>query len=493
MVFAKTIAFTFSFALPLVLVRRLSLAEFGLYKQAFLAVGSAIMVLPLGFHMSAYYYLPRENKERQGLIVFNILIFFFVVGGLTCLVVLLRPTLLATLLGNAELIDLAPLIGLVMLTWVVSSFLETVAIANQEARLATIFIVVANVTRTCLMLSATLAFASVEALLYAALIHGILQTVMLLLYLRTRFDRFWRRFDWSVMRMQLAYSLPLGIAATIILFQINLDSYFVSNQLGATALAIYSVGCFNIPLFFLISDAVGSVMIPRISYLQQAGGRREILELLARMIRKLSAIGVPLYVFLLIVGREFIALLFTAQYLASWPVFAINLAQIPLSIIASGYDPVMRAFAEHRFFLLRVRLALVGLLILSLWLFTKRVGMVGAVSMVVGISLLERLIILFRVGRILHFGARDIVLFRDVGKICLAVLIAGAVTVLARSVMLESKPLVILTVCGATFSLVYLIAMMLLGVLTQNEKEMLRFQIARLPAYIRWETKRAER
>ncbi len=493
MIFAKTIAFTFSFALPLVLVRRLSLAEFGLYKQAFLAVGSAIMVLPIGFHMSAYYYLPRENKERQGLIVFNILIFFFVVGGLTCLVILLRPTLLATLLGSAELIDLAPLIGLVVLTWVVSSFLETAAIANQEVRLATIFIIVVNVTRTCLMLSATLVFASVEALLYAALIQGTLQTITLLLYLRTRFEGFWRRFDWSVMRMQLAYSLPLGIAATILRFQIDLDSYFVSNQFGATALAIYSVGCFNIPLFFLISDAVGSVMIPRISYLQQAGERREILEVLARMIRKLSAIGLPLYVLLLIVGREFITVLFTAQYLASWPIFAINLAQIPLSIVASGYDPVMRAFAEQRFFLLRVRLALLGLLILALWLFTKRVGMVGAVSMVVGLSFFERLIISFRVGRILHFSARDIVLFKDVGKICLAVLIAGVVTMIARSVMLEMKPFFILTACGAIFSLVYLIAMMLLGVFTQNEKEMMRFQVARLPSYIRWETKRMER
>src|SRR4030095_5020209 len=70
---AKTVGYAFSIALPLILVRRLDQNEFGLYKQVFLIVSSAVLVLPFGFHMSAYYYLPRE-RERKGQIVLNILL-----------------------------------------------------------------------------------------------------------------------------------------------------------------------------------------------------------------------------------------------------------------------------------------------------------------------------------------------------------------------------------------------------------------------------------
>ena len=62
--FAKLLAFSFNIALPLLLVRRLSLSEFGLYKQSFLVVGTVSTILPLGFAMTAYYFLPREKENR---------------------------------------------------------------------------------------------------------------------------------------------------------------------------------------------------------------------------------------------------------------------------------------------------------------------------------------------------------------------------------------------------------------------------------------------
>src|SRR5215211_3266026 len=104
--FARTLAFAFSFALPILLVRRLSQHDFGLYKQLFLVVTTAITTLPFGFGMSAFYFLPRE-KERQGAVVFNILIFYTVVGGIACLTLIIHPGLLATIFNNSELVEYA--------------------------------------------------------------------------------------------------------------------------------------------------------------------------------------------------------------------------------------------------------------------------------------------------------------------------------------------------------------------------------------------------
>src|ERR1700682_3777998 len=78
--FAKTVGFAFSIALPLLLVRRMDREQYGLYKQAFLVVTTAVAVLPLGVPMSAFYFLPRE-KSRQRETVLNIVLFHVAVGA----------------------------------------------------------------------------------------------------------------------------------------------------------------------------------------------------------------------------------------------------------------------------------------------------------------------------------------------------------------------------------------------------------------------------
>ncbi len=228
---AKTLGFVFSFALPLLLVRRLSQTEYGLYKQAFLVVTTSLSVLPLGFGMSAFYFLPRE-PDKRGAVVFNVLLFNATIGGLAALTLFVRPQLLGALFGSTTLIAHAPLIGVIILLWIVSAFLEIVAIAHQEAKLATLFIIVAQFTKTALLLTAAALFASIHALLWAAVVQGTLQTLVLLLYLRARFSGFWRALDWAMLRRQLAYALPIGCAGLVYAVMADLHNYFVSHRFG---------------------------------------------------------------------------------------------------------------------------------------------------------------------------------------------------------------------------------------------------------------------
>src|SRR5208282_6445174 len=81
--FAKTVGFAFSMALPLLLVRRMDREQYGLYKQAFLLVTTAMTVLPLGVPMSAFYFLPRETTRRRETVL-NIMLFHVAVGGMAC-------------------------------------------------------------------------------------------------------------------------------------------------------------------------------------------------------------------------------------------------------------------------------------------------------------------------------------------------------------------------------------------------------------------------
>jgi O-antigen/teichoic acid export membrane protein len=259
-----------------------------------------------------------------------------------------------------------------------------------------------------------------------------------------------------------------------------MDNYFVSHRFGPTTYAIYAVGCFELPLLALLSESISSVTIPRVSQLQSAGDLRGIVDLILSMIRKLAVLVLPIYVFLLVAGRDFLTILFTTQYAAAWPIFAINLTLIPLMIITCAYDPVMRAHAEHRYFLLKLRCALIVLFFASLWFVVGRFGLLGAVTTMVGVNLIDRFVIAIRIKKILGLTRSDLPLLKGFGKVALTATVAGLFTMVARVTLAEARPLTAFLVCGAIFSLVYLAGVWLFGVLTLQERDTIHRQFIRV-------------
>lgn len=477
LMFAKTIAFIFNLALPMLLVRRLDQAQFGIYKQLFLIIGTSVTVLPLGFAMSAYYFLPRE-RERQGETVLNIVIYNAIMGGVALTAFLIYPTLLALIFHQPGLTGYAPLIGVVILLWIISQTLEVVPIAHGEMKLASVMIMCVQLTRTAIYLGAVIVFGSVRALVLAAVIQGVLQSGVLWWYLSTRFPGFWRRFDWSLMRNQLSYAVPLGLAGILYTVQTDLHSYFVSNRMGAVAFAIYSVGTVDLVLMGLLQEATNAVLIPHVSELQHRDDSRGIISLMARATRKLAAVYFPVYAMLVVVAPELISLIFTRRYLPAVPVFLINLTLLLAGILLQ--DPLFRAYREQRFFLIRLRIVLCIMLVAGLWFATSRFGAVGAITVVVVVTVTERIVTAIRFGRILGVTRHDIVLLKDTGKLAVAAAIAALPAVLIRLSMRGQKPLVVIMACGIVFSLVYAAGALLSGAITPEEKDFVRRKISAL-------------
>jgi O-antigen/teichoic acid export membrane protein len=283
-----------------------------------------------------------------------------------------------------------------------------------------------------------------------------------------------------MMHRQLAYALPFGLASVIFRALGELDNYFVSHYFGPITYAVYAIGCFELPLLGLLSESISSVTIPRISQLQSIGDRRGMIDLILRVVRKLSVLLLPAYAFLMVMGRDFITILFTAQYLQAWPIFAINLTLVPLTIITCAYDPVMRAHPEHRHFLVKLRCALLGLFLISLWFVVPRFGLLGAVVAMISVNIIDRLVIAAKVKKILGLDRQHLPLFRDVGKVGLAALLAAGVRAGTRIAWSQAKPVVAFAVCSAVFAVVYVIAILLLGVFTSEERGAFWRQFIRL-------------
>jgi O-antigen/teichoic acid export membrane protein len=452
----KTAAVLFTFALPLILVRRLAQVEFGLYKQAFLLISTAIAILPLGLAMSAFYFLPRVGRDRRGAVASNILLIYILIGTCTGLLIYLEPSVVVAIFNGPDLVPYAPRIGLALALLVAGSFLEYVMIACQDTQYAALFITATQFSKAALLIAAAIWISTIDALLDAAALQGCLQLVWVLVYMRRRFGRI-VQVDWALLRAQLAYGFPLGMAALLYWFQTQLHLYFVAHRFGPAEYAIYAVGCFELPLMTILSESVASVLIQRTNDLHSRNQHGELASLVVESVRNLSWFYLPLFAFLLLGARDIILLLFTKKYLPSLPIFIIDCGLIPLMIPSVACDVLVRAYASYRFFLLKVRAVLAVALISLMWLAIAHMGPIGAISVVVVIAAAERTSVSWRLARDLHVLRGQRAVLMDIVRIAGASAAAALVTIPVLQAMAGRSPLLVLLASGTTFSVAYLI------------------------------------
>jgi O-antigen/teichoic acid export membrane protein len=462
---AKTVSFAFAVALPLLLVRRLSQQDLGLYKQVFFAITTAMNMLPLGLGMSAFYFLPRE-RARQASVVVNIVAFMAAGGAAVALVLLIWPGALALLFGTPELVPLARPIGVVVLLWTVGSYLEFVTVALQDVGATTAFIVLTQFSKTSLLIVAAALFGTVSALITAAALQGVVQIIVMVIYLRRRFPNILHAFDWPMLRRQLAYALPLGLSSLVIQLQDTLHHLFVSHAFGPAGYAVYSVGVTQLPLIGVLRESAGAVMLPRINELESENKRHEIIELVARAARKLSLVYFGLTAFLLVAGHEVVLFLFTRQYEASWPIFAIAVCLLPMNAIV--LDPVTRAHSE-RFYFLRLRLIVLGVLTAVLATRAPELGLVGVrASVFVAIATIWTIGVV-RMVRLLEIGLAELRSFRPVGWIAASAIVAAGAAALVRTTAIGRPTWQVIAISGAAFGVVYAAGLRATGVVALDE------------------------
>lgn len=431
--------------------------EYGIYKQAFLFVATATNVATFGVGMTAFYFIPRF-PERGGQIALNILVYNFIAGWIPLVALAFYPQMLTSLFRTDALSPLAILLGVLVLLTLTASMIQQIATALQDIRYSTLFIVGTQVSKVIMLAAAALWFRSVESVLVAALVNQILSLPVLLWYLHGKFPRFWAHFDWQFFKQQLAYALPYGAIGLLWVIQRDLDNYFVSALLGPAEYAIYSVGWIDVPLLSLILESVVSVLIIRVSALQQEDRKADIRSVTAAASTRLAAVQLPLFAILFLAGHDLIVLLYTRAYEQSANIFAISILLLPLGTIL--VDPIVRAYTELRTFVLLLRIATFVFLFSVLAPVIHHFGMIGATVTAVVARTAEHLIIAWRAARAVDASLRDLRLYVGAFKVMGATLVAAFVAYLIRNLIdpaLLIPRLVVVPICIAA---VYLPAML---------------------------------
>jgi O-antigen/teichoic acid export membrane protein len=472
---AKLISTGIMMGVPILLARALDQNTYGLYRQSTLLLGTGMLVLVFGYIFSAYYYFPA-GPERRLAAAWNVILFLGCTGTLALVVFTVYPRIVQIILGGSELVPYAPLIGVILFLQCVGYPLEHFAIADGQFQLSTVFIISIQLSRAVLLYGVAAFAPTLRNLLLAAAAQGLIQVVAFLSYISHSFSRCWQLFSWRFFREQFLYVLPMALAGLLYMFGLKIPSYVVSHQYTPAAFAIFSVGCLEVPFMGLVREALGSVMIPRISELKFQGNLDEIRRLTASASSKLAIANCAFVGVLLACGPDFITLLYSRRYYASWPIFAVNL--IPWLFEIPLVDPIGRAFPEVQRKVLVARVSLLVPSVMVMIHYGPRFGMIFIAAIHVVIGGLERIYVMRIAAVRLQFRASEWGLWRDVPKAAMSAVLAmlGGRWVLQT---LSTWPQVFkLISCGIAFVLVYGLCLLATRAITYGDFSAL-LQVAR--------------
>ncbi|HWQ35064.1 MAG TPA: lipopolysaccharide biosynthesis protein [Blastocatellia bacterium] len=479
---ANVIAFVVMFAVPLVLARSLSHSEFGLYRQVFQIMTTALALLHLQFGASGVCFIARHPERRQQVIQ-NVLIFYFLSGATVAVTFLLCPQLVTALFQSGEIAAYVPLLGAAILTGLVASSFDTLLVATREFRTAAVLIVVSQFTKAAMLAGAAFAFRSVGAMLAASIAQSLLQLALVLCWLRHRFGRLTAPPDWSLFAAQLRNALPFGVGGCVGVVQGDLHNYFVAHYFDPAAFAIYSVGCSQLPLMGLLVGSFDSVLEPEAARYQSQGDRQSLIAMWLQGTRQMLLLVLPLCALLFVLRVEFITVLFTKSYLAAAPLYAVNLLRSVL--MTSRHLNLMRVFDQFRFFRLKFYLLLLPVTWLALYAGLRVAGLQGVITAVVCVYALDVIVSSAAIGRAVGWRRRDLKLAMPLVKVAMAALIAAAAAHLLKTELADQRELVRLLVCGAVAGGVYLFCAFVLGAVTEAEKAECRLALLRCVRLVR--------
>jgi O-antigen/teichoic acid export membrane protein len=329
---------------PMVLARVLLPASYGTFKQAWLVSQTLILILPMGLTQSLYYFVPREPRDRDRYVAQTVWA-HVALGGLAAALILAGRGLLADRFDNPELGTILGWVAAFTGLHVASAPLDVAWNACGRIGAAALVRLATECTRSAALVAGAIATGSVEGAIAGMTLATAARAVVGFALLARAHGL---AGSGALLRRQVAYSLPFGLAFLLIVPQQQFHQYAVSAAVGAAAFAVYSVGTFQLPVVDVLYGPVSELL--QIGLADPEGARpRGGLRLFHEAVLQLSFAFLPLAGLLIVVAPSLIALLFGPPYAGAVPLF--RLSVLPIVLAALPLDAVMRARAENRFML----------------------------------------------------------------------------------------------------------------------------------------------
>jgi O-antigen/teichoic acid export membrane protein len=401
----------------IIAARLLTKLDYATLKQTMLAYNFALPIMTLGIPSALYYFLPREENRKKGLVLDNMIILALLGAIFTLFLILGGNKLLAMRFNNPMLVNSLSWMLLYPIYTVPAAILSVVLLTQSKVMLLTKYNVISTLTLVILTIAGTVITRSyngpllVQIIFPAVLCPIILYIIFKSLPGKISFPSF------KSMKGMVKYGVPFGLASMLGILMLESNKIVVASICSPEDFATYVNGAIEIPLVGVITGSITSVILVDMTKFCQQNQYNLAIDLFRKAAVKSAIILLPVMFFLLFCGKPFIVSLYSEKYLASVVPFYIFLFVLPIRIV--NYGSALLSLGKPNLILFRSVFDLVVNTVLSI-LFIYLFGYLGAaVATVITLYAWTTPYNLFQISRGFNIPINKTLPFKDIGKICL--------------------------------------------------------------------------
>lgn len=373
---------TISLAQLMILARIFTKQQYGTYSQMFTIITLASVLL-LGIPQSISYFIVRSSdSESKQKTMSNILTATLMIAAVAFVLIIIGRDGIAAYFSNEGLKESGLIIAVITAAGLVSGIFANTCIAVGRALLNSVSTIVFSALRlvsVLIMLFVKLSFLNF-LIIYACVELAIASYVVFMI--NKLFNGIKISFDRKLFREILVFSVPLGLASFLGIITLAMDKLIIGRQFTTEQFAIFTNGAKEVPVYFLVGS-ITAVMLPQVIKKFKDGDMEGVTSLWRKSMDMAGWVIVFFIFFLMLMGPEYISIMYSNAYMDSLPVFKIYLLALFSRITYFG--TVLQAAGKSKSILWNSLATLVMNLILNL-LLIKPLGIVGpAVATVLSI------------------------------------------------------------------------------------------------------------
>jgi len=406
---------------PVLLVRILSVGEYGSYREFMLYVGLIGPLVSFGIARSLPFLIPKYPEQERTWVTQTVL-FVAACSSVAIIVIFLFGDLIR---ANTSF-DFITALQLYLVFFTNLDFIELYWLGKKRTDYVLYYSTGRLLARTIVVVTAALLTKDALSIVYCLVALESLRCFLVLWYAYSR-RWFTLRMTRKSLALQVSYFLPLGSGAVIETVNSRSGMLFVSTILGAEALAFYVIGSFATRIIDIFRGAIADVIFPDIVEVRSATPK-DALPLWQRATIWYCVMLFPVAVLFGYYADAIVTILFTKEYSEAIPVFSAFAFMLILSCF--DFHLPLRAQNANRYFLIGSVIALVT----NLSLLYPMYLIFGLLGPAIGFILSRLVFTVYLASRTMHIykvSFIELVPWRDVSKvfvaaaICAPILVAG--------------------------------------------------------------------
>lgn len=402
---------------PVILVRVLSIADYGSYRGYLAYVTVLVGIATFSAYESQLYFLPRHARHRWRVVRHTVQIV-----GLSSLTVVLA-TAAIDILANGRLIGpfLLPL-SIYVLVCVNLDFWEWYWISDHRPVPVFLYTSGRLAARMLVVISAAVLTQQVEVIIWCLIALESLRCAGSWFAWRRAAGARDREQVTGLMREQLQFCLVSGFAVLIATLSRNIGNLAVLQWLGVVPLALYATGLYGEPIIVAVRNSISAILLPEMVR-RSVNSRQEAIDLWRGATVANCILLFPVATLIVHFAQPLVAQVFGQEYAQSAQVLQLY----SLVIARECFDLTLPLRAMNVTAPL-VRSSLLGLVTnaLMLWLLLP-MGIRGAILAMIAAALVEMVFQGWCVKRLAGIGPGGLFPMGGVGRVLLSAVAAWVV------------------------------------------------------------------